>query len=234
MRALEKNIKGFSFLELVVVLALISILSAVAYPNFNDWRKERIVRTAAIKVKSSINNINSQLQKGSYAFVQVDVIQGGDFVFVETRGMKSDTLAQIVRDANESTDATKWTNDFDIRCSDAQPWDDWGSEGEKLEVSFLELNVSTNFNDTNGTICFSRDGSYYSTSGFFNEGGNPVDTFYICGRTKKITICDVDDVTGPAVLHLDEEDSVFAVTWTRFGTATLDKWSKISNDWIEQ
>ena len=63
------------------------------------------------------------------------------------------------------------SNDFDIRCSDAQPWDDWGSEGDKLEVSFLELNVSTNFNDTNGTICFSRDGSYYSTSGFFNEGG---------------------------------------------------------------
>ena len=74
MRALEKNIKGFSFLEIIVVIAMISIISAVAYPNFNNWRKERVIRSAAIKIKSSINNINSQLQKGSYAFVQVDVM----------------------------------------------------------------------------------------------------------------------------------------------------------------
>ena len=226
MRALEKNIKGFSFLEIVVVIAIISILSAVAYPNINDWRKERITRSAAIKIKSAINNINSQLQKGSYAFVQVDVMQAGDVVLIDTKGMRSSTLTQIVQAANESSAKEKWTNHYETRCSDAQAWDDIGAASDKLEVTFLELDVSTNFQDTKGTICFSRDGTYYSTGGQFNLGTTPVNTFYICGRTKKITVCDVDDNDGPADLHLKEKDSVFAITWTRFGTATLAKWSE--------
>ena len=226
MRVLEKNIKGFSFLEIVVVIALISILSAVAYPNFNDWRKERIIRSAALKIKGAINNINSQLQKGSYAFVQVDVIQVGNVVLIDTKGMRSSTLTGIVQAANESDAAVKWTNDSETRCSPDQDWDDVGAASDKLEVSFLELDVSTNFKDTRGTICFSRDGTYYSTGGQFNLGATPVDTFYICGSTRTITVCDVDDTDGPSELHLDEKDSVFAITWTRFGTATLAKWSK--------
>ena len=226
MRALEKNIKGFSFLEIVVVIAIISIVSAVAYPNFNDWRKERIIRSAALKIKGAINNINSQLQKGSYAFVQVDVIQVGNVVLIDTKGMRSSTLTGIVQAANESDAAVKWTNDSETRCSPDQDWDDVGAGSDKLEVSFLELDVSTNFKDTRGTICFSRDGTYYSTGGQFNLGATPVDTFYICGRTPKINVCDVDDTDGPSDLHHEEKDSVFAITWTRFGTATLAKWSK--------
>ena len=226
MRALEKNIKGFSFLEIIVVIAMISIISAVAYPNFNNWRKERVIRSAAIKIKSSINNINSQLQKGSYAFVQVDVMQAGYVVLIDTKGMRSSTLTQIVRAANESDAAVKWTNDFDTRCADDQDWDDIGMASDKLEVSFLELDVSTNFINDKGTICFSRDGTYYSTSGQFNLAGTSVNTFYICGRTPRIDQCFVDDNTGPVALHLEEKDSVFAITWTRFGTATLAKWSE--------
>ena len=225
MRALEKNIKGFSFLEIVVVIAIISILSAVAYPNINDWRKERITRSAAIKIKSAINNINSQLQKGSYAFVQVDVSQVGDVVLIDTKGMRTSTLTQIVKTANESDAAVKWTNDFETRCAADQFWDDVGATSDKLEVSFLELDVSVNFSDDKGTICFSRDGNYYSVAEAFNEGV-PVDTFYICGRTSRITECNVNDSTGPGPLHKKENDDVFAITWTRFGTATLAKWSE--------
>ena len=225
MRALEKNIKGFSFLEIIVVIAIISIVSAVAYPNFNGWRKERIIRSAAIKIKTSINNINSQLQKGSYAFVQVDVSQVGDVVLIDTKGMRTSTLTQIVQVANESDAAVKWTNDFETRCAADQPWDDIGAASDKLEVSFLELDVSVNFSKDKGTICFSRDGNYYSVAEAFNEGV-PVDTFYICGRTSKINKCVVDDKTGPSALHEEENDHVFAITWTRFGTATLAKWSE--------
>ena len=211
-----------------MVIALISILSAVAYPNFNDWRKERIIRSAALKIKGAINNINSQLQKGSYAFVQVDVMQAGNVVLIDTKGMRPDTLTGIIQAANESDAAEKWTNDYETRCADDQDWDDIGMASDKLEVSFLELDVSTNFTDSKGSICFSRDGTYYSTSGQFNLAGTDtsVNTFYICGRTPKINVCDVDDTDGPSDLHLEEKDSVFAITWTRFGTATLAKWSK--------
>ena len=65
MRALEKNIKGFNLLELLIVIVIMGFVSAVAYPNLSGWSKERKARGAAIKIKSLIekNVIESSATK---------------------------------------------------------------------------------------------------------------------------------------------------------------------------
>ena len=73
MLAQEKNIKGFNLLELVVVIVIVGIVSATAYPNFSKWKKEREVRQGAVKIKSLIKNINSQIDRGTFGFVQVRI-----------------------------------------------------------------------------------------------------------------------------------------------------------------
>ena len=214
MRVQEKNIKGFNILELLVVIVIISVVSAAAYPNFSSWRKERELRGAAEEIKNLFSNISSQVQRGLYAFVQVEVTENGDALTITSKGMRMDTLMATARETSS------WTTDMDIRCNPTQTWDDEGGpDNIKLEVAELIYdNVAINFSKLSGTVCFSKDGTYYSTAGALETDL----FFYICRRSSTNTRCDVSDIGVP-----DEElDNVFAINWSRFGNITLEKWSK--------
>ena len=161
MRAPEKNIRGFNLLELLVVVVIVSVISAVAYPNFSDWKKEREVRGAAVKIKNLFTNINSQVQRGLYAFVQVEVKENDDDLTVISKGMNMNTLMAQIRGPDN------WTTDMEIRCNPDQTWDDEGSTSNRLEVAQLIFDdIAINFNtQLTGTVCFSKDGTWYSSAG---------------------------------------------------------------------
>ena len=222
----EKNIKGFNLIELLVVIAIISVISAAAYPNFSSWKKAREVRGAAIEIKSLFTNINSQVQRGLYGFVQVEVTATEDGeVVVISKGMKLSNLAQKI---NYSEDA--WNVDQTSRCALVQDWDDKGMDegikSNKLEVNSLKFDdIAVNFEDKSGTVCFSKDGSWYSTAEEFESSG----AFYIC-EGKEIK-CDVKEDGDPNDLN---QDNLFALNWSRFGNITLEKWSKSKSEWILQ
>ena len=105
MQAQEKKIKGFSQIELIVVVVLIGIVSAIGYPNFSEWRKDRLVRNDVYEIKSLIEGITAQVQRGQYAFVQVhfDVESDGDFTVV-SKGMKPTTLGDKLNIDNSFRD----------------------------------------------------------------------------------------------------------------------------------
>ena len=224
MRAQEKNIKGFTILELLVVIVIISVISAAAYPNFSSWQKERQVRAAAVEIKNLFTNISSQVQRGMYAFVQVDVVEDetGQFLTITSKGMHMDTM--LTRARNEDG----WTTSMDTRCAQTQPWDDAGSPtNKKLEVDQLVYdNITINFTkeDPGGTVCFSKDGTYYSYTGSLADS-----FFYICSRSAANKSCNVTGGVPDAEL-----DNVFAINWSRFANITLEKWSKTKTDWVLQ
>ena len=127
MRVQDEKIKGFNVLELIIVIAIIGVLSAVAYPNFSDWRKDRETRKSVVKIKSLIEGINSQVQRGQYAFVQVHVeeselvVSGDDGLIVTSKGMKPKTLATLL-----NTGGSDWWVKPNERCNnvDQAYWDE--------------------------------------------------------------------------------------------------------------
>ena len=69
----KQDIKGFTLLELLVVITIVLVISAVGFPRFMDWRKDREVRVASENIASMISGIVSQSKRGSFPFVQFNV-----------------------------------------------------------------------------------------------------------------------------------------------------------------
>ena len=234
MRALEKNIKGFNILEVVVVLVIVGVISAVAYPKFTDWKKKREIRDTALKVKSLMLGINAQVQRGLYSFVQVYVNVADTEITFTSKGMKSDTLNTKINNGDDD-----WNTDSSTRCDIASTtyWDDVGGVDNKVEVQTLVIDrqsVTSNFQGE-AAVCFSKNARWYSGAGNFVSGTGSsmvVDgTMFLCIRPSDVNFCAVDESTGNPTIVVE---NLYSVDWTRFGDVTLDKWSSISNEWVSQ
>ena len=233
MRAQVKNIKGFNLLELVVVVVIIGVISATAYPKFQDWREKREIRNAALEVKSLMLGINGQVQRGLYVFVQVYVNITETEITIASKGMKSDTLFSKVNDGDSA-----WNIDATSRCNiaDNDYWDnDGGVPGNTVaQVRRVVLDANKFASNFIGeaAVCFSKDAKWYSGAGNFVAGGGgdiSVDqTMFLCIKADDVPTCAVDEGSGEPTVVVD---NVFSIDWTRFGDITVDKWSSILNEW---
>jgi len=239
MRVQDEKIKGFNVLELIIVIAIIGVLSAVAYPNFSDWRKDRETRSAVVKIKSLIEGINAQVQRGQYAFVQVDV-EEDDVLIVTSKGMKPKTLATFLNNGESD-----WWKKPDERCKKnvGEYWDEDPDPDrnqiidlDKIEVRQIVLdNVATTWRDDVGAVCFGKNDQWYSGNGeLVSSSGDDVivDSYlFICNRSNTRSQCDIDNVTGEPTT---EHDHLYVIEWSRFGNIKLEKWNKRDAEWIEQ
>tara|TARA_B100000676_G_C17866709_1_gene726342 strand:- start:117 stop:812 length:696 start_codon:yes stop_codon:yes gene_type:complete len=231
MQVLEKNIKGFNILELIVVLAIIGVISAAAYPKFSTWKQSREVRTDALKAKKIFESITAQVQRGQFAFVQVLIGVNDDSVVLTTRGMKTDTLAQKINDGDSA-----WNASFSSRCdmTTADYWDVDGSTANDIEVQSVTFNdITTNLSE-DSAVCFAKNARWFSGAGdlLSGTGDNTVvdESLIICNRDGN-NECELSATGEPS----DSKDNLmYSLDWTRFGEITLDKWSSKKSDWVLQ
>ena len=228
MQALVKNNKGFTTLEVIVVLLIVGIISAISYPALDGWNKGREVKADMLRAVGIFDNINSQVQRGLYSFVQVLIISSDNKLEIISRGMSADTLGDQISNDNFRVPAN--------RCDPGNDdiWDDDGRTTQRPEVGRVEFkNITTDFTG-NEAVCFSKDGRWYSTSDHF-VGKNSLELNGEGG------FCDD---------HLDTNDEKkvekgpqceYRIAWSRFGNIKLEKWNerkRISDEetggWIAQ
>ena len=247
MQMQRKKIKGFSLIELLVVIAIIGIISTLGFEPFQKWRTDRIARAAAVKVSGLIQDIYSQVQRGHYSFAQFRVHSEGSGLnktwFISSYGMETENFTTLVRNKYDSSNNPTEFHIFEQRCKTNLTfngeimWNDQGypiSAGDKaskkLTVSSYEIDdklsigVSGIDEPVEGTVCFSKDGSYYSAGGMFLSnafGGG--DSAIVGGESSIIEEMYVCTAESGADSCSSSSENFYSITWSRFGNIDMQK-----------
>ena len=222
----KKKIKGFSLIELLVVIAIIAAISGVAIPQFASWSKERAVKNSAERIKGLAISINSQVQRGLYGFAQFNIIPLSDdegYSF-QTNGMLMSKLATNIAETDD------WYT-TSVRCQNEDTfWDHLGASNDRAEVrSFNIDNVNTSIDIESG-VCFSKDGSWFSSHGDLLSGEKNIEGMYICGDMSG----DCPTTTGTDESATFDMEFLYELSWTRFGNIKLERWDNNRKTWVVQ
>ena len=222
----KKKIKGFTIIELLVVIAIIAVISGLAIPQFANWSKERAVKNSAERIKDLAVSINSQVQRGLYGFAQFSIIPLADdegYSF-QTNGMLMSNLATNISETDD------W-HQTSVRCKNEDAfWDHLGASNNRAEVrSFNIDNVNTSIDFESG-VCFSKDGSWYSSFGDLLDGEKNIGGIYICGDTNG----ECPTITGTGEKATFDMEFLYELSWSRFGNIKLERWDDNRGIWVVQ
>tara|TARA_Y100001936_G_scaffold172689_1_gene169122 strand:- start:1004 stop:1717 length:714 start_codon:yes stop_codon:yes gene_type:complete len=237
MQSIPKKIKGFTILEVVIVLSLVGIISAIGIPKFNSWNKDRVVRAEAERVRDIVTSITSQVQRGLYGFGQFQVEKDKESnVSFSTNGMLMANIATRVFTGTELCRTGEEGVDY---------WDHFGVNKQNVEVRFYKTN-EIKVDVSNGVVCFSKDGSLFSGGIDFGDNADVVETIFICSRDietcedPELDLANTEDeeLGGTEEEQETEKDTnppvIYVVSWSRFGNVKLEKWYSKSSQWIVQ
>jgi prepilin-type N-terminal cleavage/methylation domain-containing protein len=221
----KKIAKGFTIIELLVVLAVIGVFVSFAYPNISNWINDRNVKKEAYEVITYLKERKNEVQTGQYGMLQIVMNWR-----IHTYKMTNEDFFKEYKSI--STNSSYKTN---RTCGHQKPGSFKGDSSLNLELgsgnSDSNVNVypstSHPFPTSYSIICITKDGSIRYDRTNVNETdkatNQPVDYFLLCSKTNS---------TMQTCKSGAKFDHMYKITWDRFVNTKLYKYNK-SNGWMK-
>ena len=214
---MKKN--AFTIFELLVVLAVMGVFAAVAYPNINSWITDRAVKEQTYKFVSEIKEMKSKVTSSEYALAMIRFGGGGDFEYASMNKyfMTADDYSHNYSGSNYVSGNNLYTCDY--RTS---------NQRYQSPTSFTSKEIR---HWPNIHMCISKDGT---KKGVLNQT-NPA-----TGVTRNLGLvifCSPTNTTKGGGSNrcndTNKNDYRYMVTWDVFTNLKVYKYNKGKDQWCE-
>jgi len=218
--------RAFTILELLVVLAVIGVFSAIAYPNVSSWIADRNVKNAAFETVAFVKDRKSEVTSGKYGMTQI-LFNRQLQVFT----MSPNKFIEIYKSTNSpfSSHKQNYTCGFgDTAGFTRQNQYDKEDFGPYVQESDVHIYPSAWHNPTRTAVCITKDGSisYYrpNQNGRIKDQstGQMVDFFLFCSKSNS---------TERSCKYNSNLEYRYMITLDKFQNTKVFKYNKNKNKW---
>ena len=218
--------RAFTILELLVVLAVIGVFSAIAYPNVSGWIADRNVKNAAFETVAFVKDRKSEVTSGKYGMTQI-LFNRQLQVFT----MSPNKFFEIYKSTNSpfSSHKQNYTCGFgDTAGFTRQNQYDKEDFGPYVQESDVHIYPSAWHNPMRTAVCITKDGSisYYrpNQNGRIKDQstGQMVDFFLFCSKSNS---------TEKSCKYNSNLEYRYMITLDRFQNMKVFRYNKNKNKW---
>ena len=218
--------RAFTILELLVVLAVIGVFSAIAYPNVSSWIADRNVKNAAFETVAFVKDRKSEVTSGKYGMTQI-LFNRQLQVFT----MSPNKFIEIYKSTNSpfSSHKQNYTCGFGGTAGfTRQNQYDKEDFGPYVQESDVHIYPSAWHNPMRTAVCITKDGSisYYrpNQNGRIKDQstGQMVDLFLFCSKSNS---------TEKSCKYNSNLEYRYMITLDRFQNMKVFRYNKNKNKW---
>ena len=218
--------RAFTILELLVVLAVIGVFSAIAYPNVSGWIADRNVKNAAFETVAFVKDRKSEVTSGKYGMTQILFNRQ-----LEVFTMSPTKFIEIYKSTNSpfSSHKQNYTCGFGDTAGFTRQ-NQYGKEdfGPYVQESDVHIYPSAWHNPMRTAVCITKDGSisYYrpNQNGRIKDQstGQMVDFFLFCSKSNS---------TESSCKYNSNLEYRYMITFDRFQNMKVFRYNKNKNKW---